>query len=281
MEQNKEILRENKLFGKERPQLINMPIWRYILLIGLGYFGFNFIFSVAVQFLAIPVIFGSYSQEVLESISFMAANPAFATKDFYLLLLVTNFGGYLITTIALILSTLKEPLKDILSKYKNINTYIYGLSYGALILVLTVLYGLFSTAVSGSSESNANETMIQTLNSSYPLFIGIMTCIFAPIVEELTYRYGLFGLIAKKSRLAGYIISAIVFALLHFDFTATGSNLINELWNLPSYIISGVVLCYAYESTGNLGVSTFAHFVNNFTATVISYLVSTNLVGIF
>ena len=56
---------------------------------------------------------------------------------------------------------------------------------------------------------------------------------------------------------------ALIFAFLHFDFTATGDDMINELWNLPTYIYSGVILALAYSREGRLSDSIVAHAMNN------------------
>ena len=55
-------------------------------------------------------------------------------------------------------------------------------------------------------------------------------------------------------------VAVLVFALIHFDFTA--SDIIGELWSLPSYIACGAVLTVAYIHRGP-ACSMTAHIVYN------------------
>ena len=93
----------------------------------------------------------------------------------------------------------------------------------------------------------------------YPFISLIFLGVIGPICEELTYRVGLFSVLKKPKWLA-YVIGTLVFALAHFSFTST--NIINELVNLPVYIVSGFALCLAYDKFG-LAASLTAHTVNN------------------
>ena len=69
--------------------------------------------------------------------------------------------------------------------------------------------------------------------------------------------------VSRKNRWFAYLVASVIFGLIHFDFEATGSELINELWNIPSYIISGVILCRAYEKHNCISTSIIAHAINN------------------
>ena len=60
-----------------------------------------------------------------------------------------------------------------------------------------------------------------------------------------------------------YIVTPLIFALIHFDFFAgSAEGYINELLNLPSYIIAGVTLTIIYDKFG-LSTSIVAHCGNN------------------
>ena len=68
-----------------------------------------------------------------------------------------------------------------------------------------------------------------------------------------------------------YIVTSLVFGLIHFNFFATGDALINELLNLPSYVISGFLLTLAYDKFG-FACSSVAHIVNNLFSIVVSMI---------
>ena len=58
----------------------------------------------------------------------------------------------------------------------------------------------------------------------------------------------------------------MIFALIHFDFQA--ENIVNELWALPTYLVSGVILGLAYEHRGP-ACSMTAHLIYNLFAFIV------------
>ena len=96
------------------------------------------------------------------------------------------------------------------------------------------------------------------------------TVILAPLFEELVYRYGLFANIHKKNRYLAYAATLLIFGFIHFDFTCFTSNNIElikiELINLPAYLLSGGILCFAYENEESIISPMIAHLTNNLIA---------------
>ena len=64
-------------------------------------------------------------------------------------------------------------------------------------------------------------------------------------------------------------VTVIVFAFIHFDFGA--DNMTSELWLLPSYIVSGIILTIAYEHRGP-ACSMTAHIAYNIFAFIMILL---------
>ena len=61
-----------------------------------------------------------------------------------------------------------------------------------------------------------------------------------------------------------FIVSGLmVRSLIHFEFTTDVDQLVNELLNLPSYLIGAIVLSIAYDKSNNLVVPIIAHIFNN------------------
>ena len=118
---------------------------------------------------------------------------------------------------------------------------------------------------------NANEASIDSTTSLYPFLSIVIFGIVGPICEEFTYRVGLFTFIKKYNRVAAYLITALVFGLLHFTFNI--DTIVTELINLPSYIVSGLLLCYFYDYKG-FGASTIAHITNNLFALLMQLILS-------
>jgi membrane protease YdiL (CAAX protease family) len=93
-------------------------------------------------------------------------------------------------------------------------------------------------------------------------FVGAV--IFAPIVEELLFRGVLLrGLLRKVEPVAAVLISAVIFALVHW----VGDP--NTLPFLPALAGLGVVLAVVALRSGDLSTSIFIHAGFNLTTTIL------------
>ena len=64
----------------------------------------------------------------------------------------------------------------------------------------------------------------------------------------------------------------VVFAFIHFDFEAIGTpEIVEELWSLPSYLVSGLILTIAYEHRGP-ACSMTAHVLYNLFAFALMFV---------
>ena len=80
----------------------------------------------------------------------------------------------------------------------------------------------------------------------------------------------IFSFLKRINSIFAYVISALIFALIHFDFnsiivgveTSNWSILINELINLPPYVFAGLTFTFLFEKFG-FGCGLFAHILNN------------------
>ena len=150
-----------------------------------------------------------------------------------------------------------------------------GFLYFFACLFISSLYSMMISGISWMSENN-NQSGLESLASDFPVPLFIMTVFMAPFCEELTYRGGLNTLISRWNKLGGLLISAAIFGLIHFDFQgsivdAIGGDpftLYRELLNLPTYILSGIGLGLAYQSTGNIVSPWVCHLLNNFVASI-------------
>lgn len=140
------------------------------------------------------------------------------------------------------------------------NAFLEGICIGLMMLCCAMSVSIIISNLFNFS-SNSNQSSLNLAFEASPFFTFFPIVIFAPICEELTYRFGLFGALAKKSRLLAYVITMLVFSLIHFDFTS--SDIINELLNLPVYLIGAGFLCYAYDRKGNILTSITAHMFYN------------------
>lgn len=130
-----------------------------------------------------------------------------------------------------------------------------------LILYLTLLVAGFIYETLGISlEDNANQSTVTQLTLSFPFLSVITFVLLGPVAEEITYRIGLFGYLHRYHRWLAYIVTALVFGFIHFDYGST--NYLNELLNMPLYMIAGIIFSYVYEREG-FEVATITHIMNN------------------
>lgn len=177
-----------------------------------------------------------------------------------------------IVTLAVSISIIKfDKFKELCKKAFSKKTLVYGALGLLSILMFSYIYSFILMAffgVEGNSSSN-QDGVVELIKSSYLLgFLAVV--VLAPIVEELTYRYFLFGIASKKNKLLGYIIAGGFFALMHFVSSVSSYGFSKELLidfiYLPPYLFSGLVLCYVYDKTNNIGSSLIAHTLNNLLA---------------
>ncbi|MGI6714206.1 MAG: CPBP family intramembrane glutamic endopeptidase [Bacilli bacterium] len=147
--------------------------------------------------------------------------------------------------------------------------WLKGIVYSIIIIFLSGFYNVLLQLLGLTVSDNANQTAVVQIVSHSPFDSFIWIVLLGPIVEEFTYRLGLFGWLKKKNRILAYLGTMLIFGLIHFDFF--NPDLVNELLNLPSYIIGGAILCVAYDKDG-LGTSIAAHVYNNLLSFMMIFL---------
>lgn len=92
----------------------------------------------------------------------------------------------------------------------------------------------------------SEESYQQTLRSlsSAPIISLIQVCVLAPIIEEILMRYFLLGgLSLRYGKTAALFLSAIFFALLHFNMVQTLSAFLCGLLLGLLYLYTGSIFC--------------------------------------
>ncbi|MGB4984794.1 MAG: type II CAAX endopeptidase family protein [Erysipelotrichaceae bacterium] len=160
-----------------------------------------------------------------------------------------------------------QQLSDVNWKRMLINIGKYQLIIYAGNFILSMLIGMIN------HNEAVNQVEIEGLVKVAPLMFAFMTCIMAPIVEELVFRYSIDGFMKKHFNKWVYIlVSGLSFGLLHV-ISGSISNPLDFLYVfLYGYI--GCVLAYAYlENDRNLIYPIGIHFVNNLIGVIIILLV--------
>lgn len=192
--------------------------------------------------------------------------------DFYFIFSNTysgaiNFAVYLIL-FGLFIILFNEDILKVLKEFKKSDVWINGFAYGfSLILISSAVSALMNLIPHGGV--NNNQTSINGITDLFPFLSILIFGFIGPIVEEFTYRVGFFGLFRKINPILAYVLTAILFGFIHFDFNS--ADLVNEFINIPSYIVAGLLLCYIYDYKG-IGASILAHITNNFIGLIIQII---------
>ena len=181
-------------------------------------------------------------------------------------LAMMNTIRYVLLTMVFVI-LLYPRLKILVRKFLNWKDDLIGIGFGVALILITICYNLLISQFVDPGTNN-NEIYAEQMILSYPALSIIVLGILGPVCEEITYRYGLFSLLDKKSKILAYILTPIVFALIHFDFTG---NMKVELLNLPTYILAGVGLCFAYDKFG-FNAAVIAHVTNNIYAIIVTLI---------
>ena len=104
-------------------------------------------------------------------------------------------------------------------------------------IIISVITTLLMQILFGQAEENLNQQIINLILSKHPVSSFFWIVLLGPLVEELTYRVGLFNAISSRNRIAAYVVSALVFGFLHFNIhNADGAidqaKLIEEFINI-------------------------------------------------
>lgn len=197
-----------------------------------------------------------------------------------------KFAGYAngfayVVTFLIMLALVWEYRKDIWTQVKSGQTWLRGIGFGLLTIIAGAAIGILTNFIAPTTSSNVNQSIIELIIPATPVLSFLWIPFLGPIVEELTYRVGLFGALKSKDRTVAFVAVSIYFGLIHFNLpTQVGTNafvallaygpsksllakqFVNELINLPSYIISGLIFSIAYDQDGIM-VPIIGHSLNN------------------
>ncbi|TFB13689.1 CPBP family intramembrane metalloprotease [Filobacillus milosensis] len=107
-------------------------------------------------------------------------------------------------------------------------------------------------------QSSENTKLIMDIIDENVYFI-LLPILFAPLLEEIIFRKIIFGQLYKKMNFFfSAVISALIFSLLHFDFTF-----------VLTYLAMGLVFAYLYVKTQRIIVPILVHMAMNTTVVLI------------
>ena len=143
-----------------------------------------------------------------------------------------------------------------------------GVACQTLLVGLVGLYGLNELVYRLSNlvitnRTNLNDTTISAQIQDAPRVTLLIVIFLAPFVEEVLFRGLVFGNLKSKSRAVAYLMSCLLFALLHVWQFAVVKQDITYFLLMVQYLVPGLVLAWAYEHSGTLWTSIAIHAAAN------------------
>lgn len=145
------------------------------------------------------------------------------------------------------------------------------LTFVALFLISGILNS-FIMIITGNIESANQQSIIEAFHIN-PLMMTFTTLIYAPIVEEITFRGAVFRYLRQSCNFwQAALVSGLSFGFIHVMDSLIVGNF-SDLIYLLTYGALGILFCYSYEKNHSIYGSMILHFINNFIG-VISILIS-------
>lgn len=178
----------------------------------------------------------------------------------FLIQFLTTVGLVYILAIALVQGNWSE----LGFKSTSLSNFLeYGVLGGILLIIMIVILGAVIKQFQPDLPPQYYEEMLRSAGK-LPVFLVVFIAgaILAPLSEEIFYR----GMVYPVFRYHlgpfwGAVAAGLVFGLAHWD-----------LWRALPLSIGGAILCYIYEKTGSIWVSTVAHGVWNGAMSLVVYL---------
>ena len=140
-------------------------------------------------------------------------------------------------------------------------------------LGLVAFYGLNELSwrilrMAAGGQVNLNDQAILARMGGAPRTTILIVVFLAPVVEEALFRGYVFGNLREVHRGLAYLVSCLLFALLHvWQFAAARGDL-TYLLLMVQYLVPGAVMAWTYERSGSLWGSVILHGVVNGLAVV-------------
>lgn len=209
---------------------------------------------------------------------------ALSESRFYLINALMNLALYGGLTIIFLWFARVYLFKNQWLYFKNNLTFsvlMFGLGMYLLFAANFVSAGLLEL-ISGPIDP-ANQQAINDLLTSNPLnamLVFMFAVLFAPFVEEIVFRKGIYGLLEHRlGTLLAILGSSLIFSLIHVTGEMTGllsgaNSLIDLFFTVLPYFLLGNVLAFIYYYSGRqIWIVVFVHMLYNFISLLAAFAV--------
>ena len=203
---------------------------------------------LAVHILVLPILAGVWSQ--------VSPEPVSEAK--------LNLAVYVISTLALMILMFRwwrEQFCRFLDRPgRCIGSMLLG---GAADYAMSMVVGGILMLLLGADFVNPNNEMTAQIALEDPGIIRATAIFLAPLVEETLFRGVLFGSVRRKHRTLAFVLSTLLFCLLHvWQYVVADQDLSLLIYGIQ-YIPASLALAWCYERSGSLWSSVFLHMLIN------------------
>lgn len=201
----------------------------------------------------ILIVFFLVIMFVLPCFSFFYAIPGYMVYlIIFLLVLIINFN-YL--------------KKDSTVFIKNIKVYLPFIIKRYFIMLAVMIIVAVPIVLINNGNTSSNQTVLNDMFKKVPLLTLVLSCLYAPFVEENVFRLSLSKFFNNK--ITFIIVSGFFFGALHMIDKFTSFY---DLLYVFQYAALGVCLAKAYADSKNIFVSISMHFIQNTLAALLILL---------
>lgn len=172
------------------------------------------------------------------------------------------FEGILI---AIIIFIYHKKIKNDFDNFKKCKFSSY-IRYWFIAICLMSISTIIINMITSIDTSTNQEIIIDALKKA-PIYITILTVIYAPILEELVFRLSFRKIF--KTDLLFIIISGLFFGFMHI---INLSNPLEILFIIP-YSIPGFIFAYTLVKSNNIFVPIGLHFIHNTIMLLIQFII--------
>ena len=116
-------------------------------------------------------------------------------------------------------------------------------------------------------EFSQNEALVRKTIKLFPIYMSFSTVIYAPLVEEITFRKTFKNII--KDGILFILVSGIIFGLIHISVS---DNTTNDMIMIIPYIIMGIDFSYIYYKSDNIFTTITLHSMHNLILLIIQFI---------
>ncbi len=182
-----------------------------------------------------------------------------------------NLGWYLLIALGLVYIARNYIRSELSAAGEDVKKILGHIFVAFLVMfVANIIIGVIFMAL-GHDRTAVNQEYLERLAESAPVVrtsLFVFAVLLAPVVEELVFRKGAMGLLARRFGLgAGLVLSSLIFALAHGmdEISMLFVGEFDQLLSLIPYFALGLIIGYFYHRSGNrIMVAVGVHMLWNF-----------------